>query len=146
MKDKKTWWPIIFLLIPTVIIGGLSYLSLPYSFTPLSRFLERLFIWVDDCICLCPWWLFISLQILIGLLLYIASRNHLLKRRVYIFSTILVGLLSFLYHHWAHNFYITGQKILTNSVFCRWQWLFNLVLALIFLALVWFKKDTKKKK
>lgn len=129
-ERKNTW------LLPFVsflILGLIVILSLTNPFFGVSVFLEKLanpsF---QDCNCLCPWWLFVILQISVSYLIYKYFRNREEKyRKKYILSISIVALIIFFLHLIIHNIFVKNGSFIA-SIYCPWFWLITLIFALIF--------------
>jgi len=141
MAIAKIHPSIFFVLSSLLILTIIVFLALPYPFCPLSWWLETLIVKdFNPCPCLCPWWLFILLQLLISLILkkYFQTRiKH--QRRSYLIAQIINLIFINLFHWLMHRYYI-AQQVFDPSVFCRYFILISLLLGLISLVF-----QTKKK-
>jgi len=128
-KKQKT---LLFSLPAILIIGLLAFLSLPYSFTPFSTWLENLLSQKDPCVCLCPWWLFIIVLVFsCSLILRVFSSFKKESKLGYWAILIILGIATYIFHLLIHRFY-TQKQIFEASIFCQWFWLIDLVIVFIF--------------
>jgi len=131
------------------IIGFLSItvvilMAMPYPWCGLSSWLEALFKKVENCACICPWWLFSIAQIISSYFLFLLAQSIKKHSRVkYVVLQILIGLIFYFFHNFMHNYYI-GKQIYQASVFCPWMWLIGLVLTVIFSILPIYKQKERK--
>lgn len=128
-------------LIAMVLMSLLVLISLPNPFNPLTLWLEKLVGGNIDCQCLCPWWIFLILQICLSLVLLWFARAEIKPSRTkYMMYLAFIGLFSFLFHLLVHNYFIIRQ-VFEASVFCSYSWLGNVVLILLF-SIFKIKKDS----
>lgn len=128
-----------FLSITTVIL-----LSLPYPWCGLSSWLETLIIKMENCGCLCPWWLFVMGQIISSYFLFLLAQSIKKHSRVkYVILQFLISLCFFIFHLLIHNYYIS-HNIFASSVYCSWMWLMGLVIFILFSLLPIYRKEDKK--
>lgn len=121
-------------------------MAMPYPWCGLSSWLEALFIKVENCACICPWWLFSIAQIISSYFLFLLAQSIKKHSRVkYVILQIIIGLIFYILHIFIHNYYLEKQ-IYQTSVFCPWMWLIGLVLTLFFSLLPIYNEDSEDKK
>ncbi|NMB56840.1 hypothetical protein GYA19_02780 [Candidatus Beckwithbacteria bacterium] len=142
MKNKLVViLPITFFIIALIVV----ILALPYPWTPLGIWLEKFFVKnISDCLCLCPWWLFIFLQILISIILraFFSTKEEyskLLYLIIFIINALLINLLHLLVHNYGLN-----RMLFSASIYCRYFWFISLLVFLLYLLLM--PKENKEQK
>ena len=129
------------------IIGFLSVaiiilISLPYPWCGLSSWLEALITKVQNCGCICPWWLFVIGQIITAYFLFLLAQSIKKHSRLkYIILQFIIGMLFFFFHGIIHSYYLQ-REVYQESIFCNWMWLIGLIVATIF-SLLPIYKDKK---
>lgn len=120
-------------IVSILILAIIIFIALPYPFTPLSTYLEKLLIKdIDSCVCLCPWWIFILLQIFVLIIFrkYFKTKTNYSKL-IYFITMITSSLLIILFHFFVHTYYVKNL-ILSPSVYCQYFWLISFLCFLVF--------------
>lgn len=127
-----------------IIVSVLIFISLPYPWCGLSSWLESLITRQSECQCLCPWWLFVTGQMIISYFLFLLARTPKKHSRLtYVILQSAIGFFFFVYHHLVHNHYIS-RGIFEASVVCNWVWLIMLGIVLLFSVFpIHRQEDTK---
>lgn len=128
-----------FPLISSLLILTTAILALPHPFTPVSNWLENLVRDVDSCACFCPWWLFLTAQILV-LLIFSKFYNTRITRTQYLRVLIITTIISNLAHFFGHSYLIT-RELCSESVFYPYY----IWMSLLVFIISWFIKNKENK-